>query len=99
MGLGLGPRRGDLDPHPGHRDRAVTGAGAEWAVEKMQGIGLADFRICHLTDGEATTPANPGDQTVASFKPVRDIINDDPYLRAGPAGLDGSSFFVLTIKR
>ena len=72
---------------------------AEWVVEKVQGLGLADFRIWHLTDGEATTAANPGDQTVASFKPVRDIINDNPYLRAGPAGLDGSSFFVLTIKR
>ena len=72
---------------------------AEWAVEKVQDFGLADFRIWHLTDGEATTAANPGEQTVASFKPVRDIINNDPYLRAGPAGLDGSSFFVLTIKR
>ncbi len=24
MGAGPGPRRGDLDPHPGHGDRAVT---------------------------------------------------------------------------
>jgi hypothetical protein len=72
---------------------------AEWVVEKVQADGLADFRIWHLTDGEATTAANPGEQTVASFKPVRDIINQDPDLSAGPAGLHGSSFFVLTIKR
>src|SRR6266481_10118630 len=28
VGAGLGPRRGDLDPHPGHGDRAVPFAGA-----------------------------------------------------------------------
>jgi hypothetical protein len=28
VGTGLGPRRGDLDPHPGHGDRAVTLTGA-----------------------------------------------------------------------
>ena len=28
VGAGLGPRRGDLDPHPGHGDRAVTLPGA-----------------------------------------------------------------------
>lgn len=72
---------------------------AEWVVEKVQGLHLADFTIWHLTDGEATTAAKPGDQTVASFTPVRDTIDDKPYLRAGPAGLDGSSFFVLTIKQ
>jgi drug/metabolite transporter (DMT)-like permease len=32
VGAGLGPRRGDLDPHPGHGDRAVTlpGCTSSW---------------------------------------------------------------------
>ena len=72
---------------------------AEWIVEKVQGADLANFILWHLTDGEATTAANPDEQTVASFKPVLDIINQDPHLSAGPAGLNGSSFYVVTIKR
>jgi Winged helix-turn helix/Peptidase A4 family len=69
---------------------------AEWVVEKVRLYDMADFTAWDLTDGEATTAANPGEQTVASFKPMRRIINTDRYLRAVPLALDGSSFVVAT---
>jgi hypothetical protein len=72
---------------------------AEWIVEKVRPYGMADFRIWELTGGEATTAANPGEQTVASFNPVRNIVNIDPHLRAVPFPSQGSSFVVVAVDR
>jgi hypothetical protein len=72
---------------------------AEWVLEKQnnKNYDLAAFALpWDLTDGTATTAADPAiEQTVASFKPVIDIIDKDRYLYAFPTQLDGSSFDVV----
>jgi hypothetical protein len=75
---------------------------AEWIAEKPQKldsadvVGLPDFAPWDLTDGEATTVANPQERSVESFDPQGLSFASDG-IRAVPAGLGDSSFTVATI--
>jgi hypothetical protein len=68
---------------------------AEWIVEKQEDLGMADFGAWNLTDGYATTTA--GEQTVASFDPIRSIAGTI-HLLAVPSLVYGPSFVVRAFK-
>jgi hypothetical protein len=71
---------------------------AEWVLENhtviVFGPGMAFAPPWFLTNGTATTAANPTiEQTVASFQPVTDVIKNSSVY-ACPDHLNGSSFDV-----
>ena len=78
MGAGLGPRRGDLDPHPGHGGRAV--ALPVHQIVAAAGLDALDAALGELRAAGWPAPEDPDsgeDAELGGRDTIADRLSDE----------------------